>query len=198
VLLDYSKIYSKQTMDTSDGRISYSQGMLKFGDALAAIGYAYGIPYSKLIETFPQVKVHNRFENLQLKHPGIYDSRNITTVYSAQDQIDFIKDNYTRIPKNILEIGGGRLEVVTVLAEISRQLGVAQTIVVVEPGEHAQEYLRETARKYFPSTCSILPVINLINMPLHSVEGIDYSKFDTILMVESLEHILPDQFDPCM
>jgi len=185
-------------MDTSDGRISYSQGMLKFGDALAAIGYAYGIPYSKLIETFPQVKVHNRFENLQLKHPGIYDSRNITTVYSAQDQIDFIKDNYTRIPKNILEIGGGRLEVVTVLAEISRQLGVAQTIVVVEPGEHAQEYLRETARKYFPSTCSILPVINLINMPLHSVEGIDYSKFDTILMVESLEHILPDQFDPCM
>jgi len=191
-------------MDVSDGRLSYSQGMLKFGDALAAIGYAYGIPYSKLIETFPQVKKHNRFENILTSNglittiPEIYNPRNITTVYSAQDQIDFIKDNYTRVPKNILEIGGGRLEVVTVLAEISRQLGAQQTIVVVEPGEHAQEYLRETARKYFPSTCSILPVINLINMPLHSVEGIDYSKFDTILMVESLEHILPAQFDPCM
>jgi len=193
-MLDYSTIYSKQTMDTSDGQLSYVQGMLKFGDALAAIGYAYGIPYSKLTERFPRVSRNNRFENICIDKT----KKNFLSVYTVQDQIDFIKHNYTRIPNSILEIGGGRLEVVTFLAELSRQLEVEQTIVVVEPGEHAPTYLITTARKYFPRTSSILPVIHLINKPLHQVEDIDYSKFDTILMVESLEHILANEFDPCM
>ena len=181
-------------MDVSDGRLSYVQGMLKFGDALAAIGYAYGIPYSNLLKTFPLVEQDNRFENIAVGKLA----NNYVSVYTAQDQIDFIKNNYTRIPENILEIGGGRLEVVTFLAELSRQLNVTQTIVVIEPGQHAPTYLITTARKYFPSTCSILPVVNLINKPLHEVTDIDYSKFDTILMVESLEHILAKDFDPCM
>ena len=193
-MLDYSTIYSKQTMDSSDGKLSYAQGMLKFGDALAAIGYAYGIHYDKLTSEFPEVAFNNRFENVYRDS----ETNSFVSKYTVQHQIDFIKSNYTRIPKNILEIGGGRLEVVTFLAELSRQLNVAQTIVVVEPGEYAPSYLVETARKLFPRTCSILPVVNLINKPLHQVTDIDYSKFDTILMVESLEHILAEEFDPCM
>jgi hypothetical protein len=187
-MIDYRTIYSKKIMDSSDGRLSYIQGMLKFGDALAAIGYAYGIPYSSLLLRFPQVSTNERFENMTSAGPG----------YTVQDQIDFIKTAHTRIPRSILEIGGGRLEVVTFLAELARQLGVVQDIVVIEPGEHAPTYLVDTAIKYFPRTSSILPVVHLINKPLHTVTDIDYSKFDTILMIESLEHILATEFDPCM
>ena len=170
-MLDYSTIYSKQTMDSSDGKLSYAQGMLKFGDALAAIGYAYGIHYDKLTSEFPEVAFDNRFENVYRDSK----TNSFVSKYTVQHQINFIKNNYTRIPKNILEIGGGRLEVVTFLAELSRQLNVAQTIVVVEPGEYAPSYLVETARKLFPRTCSILPVVNLINKPLHQVKDIDLS-----------------------
>lgn len=181
--LNYSELYNKRTMNRSDGHVSYSNKMLKWGDAFAAVCFAYGIPWDRIITKFPILNNNNRHEG------------DIGPYNSAQAQIDFIKENHTKLPKSILEIGGGRLEVVTFLSELARQLCITQQIVVIEPGKDAPTYLQETPKHYFPNTCNELTNIVLYNAPIHELE-VDFSKYDTILMVESLEHILAEQFDP--
>jgi len=181
--LNYSELYSKNVMDRSDGHVSYSNKMLKWGDAFAAVCFAYGITWGKLLTNFPILNNNNRYEG----HLGKYDS--------AQAQIDFIKNNHTRTPKSILEIGGGRLETITFLSELARQMGIQQQLVVIEPGKDASVFLQETPRHYFPDTYNELKNIVLYNAPIHELK-IDFNKYDTILMVESLEHILQEQFDP--
>lgn len=181
--LNYSELYNKNTMSHSDGHISYTNKMLKWGDAFAAVCFAYGITWNQMLTKFPILNNNYRHEG----HIGRYTS--------AQSQIDFIKNNYTRIPTSILEIGGGRLEVVSFLSELARQLGISQQIVVIEPGKDAPTYLQETPKHYFPDTYNQLSNIVLYNAPIHELD-VDFSKYDTILMVESLEHILAEEFDP--
>jgi hypothetical protein len=181
--INYSELYCKYVMDHSDGHVSYSNKLLKWGDAFAAVCFAYGITWEQILTTFPILKKNHR-------HEGI-----IGKDYSAQSQIDFIKKYHTRVPKSILEIGGGRLEVVAFLSELARQLKVPQQIVVIEPGKDAPQFLKDTPKHYFPESYKYLTNIVLYNAPIHEL-NIDFSMYDTILMVESLEHILEEEWDP--
>ena len=156
--LNYSEIYSKYTMDHSDGHVSYSNKLLKWGDAFAAVCFAYGITWEQLVTTFPILNNNHRHEGF------------IGKDYSAQSQINFIKKNHTRIPKSILEIGGGRLETITFLSELARQMGIQQQLVVIEPGKDASTFLEETPRHYFPDTYKELTNIVLYNAPIHELE----------------------------
>lgn len=176
--LDYSKIYTKQIMEKSDGIVSYNYGMIKFGDALSAIAYAYGIPYQKLIDRFPKVKENNMYEGND---------------YTVMDQLNFIIENHTRVPKSILEIGGGRCEASAFMSLVSKTMNVDQTITCIEPGENAKNFMDAAKVKY--SHGNNLDNITLINQPLHEI-GLDYATYDTIIMIESLEHILAEHFDP--
>ena len=88
--IDYSNTYHKGFLEGSDGFENLKNRHIKFGDALAAICYAYDIDYDTMLERFPQVKKNERYHGDK---------------YSVQDQMDFVKQHAKRTPKNVLEIG---------------------------------------------------------------------------------------------
>jgi SAM-dependent methyltransferase len=169
--IDYVNKYNKTFLDRSDGAQNLNCGQLKFGDALASIAYAHDITYEQIIERFPQVRSNER-------HAG---------GYTVDCQLEFIKSNAKRTPKNILEIGAGRGEVTLFLT------AMGYDVTAIEPSVDFVNLITETSHKLFPTTA--VGSYTYINKPIHLAD-IDYSKFDTILMVESLEHILAEHFDP--
>ena len=168
--IDYSTTYNQTLMQKSDGHQNLNASQLKFGDALAAVAYAHDITYEQMTDRFPQVKQNERF---------VGD-------YPVHRQLDFIKQNATRTPKNILEIGAGRGEVTQFLA------AMGYSVTAVEPGVDYEALFTHTKHMLFDD---VELDYTVLNKPLHLCD-IDYSKFDTILMVESLEHILAEHFDP--
>ena len=170
--IDYSSTYNKTFLEKSDGIQNLDNKHIKFGDALAAISYAYDIDYDTMLEHFPEVKHHERYHGDK---------------YSVQDQMDFVKQHAKRTPKNVLEIGAGRGEVTLFLT------AMGCNVTAIEPSKDFVDVITDTAQKLYPTT--ELANYEYINKPIHQSD-IDYSKYDTIMMVESLEHILAKDFDP--
>jgi SAM-dependent methyltransferase len=169
--IDYSTTYNEELMQKSDGIKNLNNGQIKFGDALAAVAYAHDISYEQLIETFPEVKNNERFDRK----------------YTSKQQMQFIRKHATRTPKKILEIGAGRGEVTVFLS------AMGYDVTAVEPGEHFEQLITQSKNKL--RLGDVTTPYKLINTPIH-LANIDYSEYDTILMVESLEHILAEHFDP--
>lgn len=170
MMIDYRNLYSEKFLKGSDGSRSLENGALKSGDALSAVAYAHDISYEQICDQWPDVKSNNRYEG-----PNV----------CVADQLDFIKINRTRTPKKILEIGAGRGEVTGFLCELGYD------VTAIEPSPNAQEIHNRTHNALFGKTFQY----QLLNAPIHEL-NIDYSQYDTILMVESLEHILAEHFDP--
>lgn len=170
--IDYVNKYNKTFLNASDGIQNLNNKHLKFGDALAAICYAYDIDYDAMTKRFPEVRSNERYYGNE---------------YSIQDQMDFVKQHAKRTPKNILEIGAGRGEVTVFLT------AMGCSVTAIEPSLDFVELITNTTHQLYPTTA--IGEYEYINKPIHETD-IDYSKFDTILMVESLEHILAEHFDP--
>ena len=157
-------------MSKSDGKDNLAHHQIKFGDALAAIAYAHDIPYDCISEHFPQFK----------------KERAVLKTVHVSDQIEFINKYATRKPKKILEIGAGRGEVTLTLA------AMGYSVTAIEPGVDYAQLFEHSKSQLFPNQDLSYTVLNT---PIHTAD-IDYSEYDTILMVESLEHILAEHFDP--
>ena len=114
---------------------------------------------------------------------GIY---NIVDCNSLEDQLLLLGNSKTRTPKHILEIGSGRGEISCVLSK----LGVTTTAVDV--AINIQTWVNRTGKHFFDKDF-IAPKVIESNVK-DFVD--DFSKFDTILMVESFEHITEDEFRP--
>ena len=170
-------LYNYEYFHRADGIRSWNSKTLKFGDAMAALCYAFGISWQDLQQGFPEVFAEDDRTGRVERHSD-----------KLTQQLDFIKQNKSRTPKRVLEIGGGRGEV----AQVLRYLGV--DVVSIEPGAGADKWYQETAEKFFGSEFdAALPDNRYLQ---DAVADLDFSTFDTILMVESLEHILEEQFDP--
>lgn len=170
--MDYRKIYNLDLFRRADGIQSLLTGKIKFGDALAAIAYAHDITYDELCAQFPEVARSNRYEGPK---------------YNVYDQVKFIENNKRRHPGKILEIGAGRGEVTNFLAYQDYD------ITAIEVSNVAPSMFVATATMLFENPEKLVNA-KLINEPL-SIEH-DFSQYDTIMMVESLEHILAEDFDP--
>lgn len=171
------KLYDHAYFDKADGITSWRSGSLKFGDALAGLSYAHDITWEQLVSAFPLVFAHNEHgRGESVEHKFIHE------------QLSFLKNNQQRTPKRVLEIGGGRGEVANAL----KHMGI--DVVSVELGADAEKWYQESGRHYFGNDFeAVVPV----NLPIdQAIDNLDLSHFDTILMVESLEHIPQDQFDP--
>lgn len=171
-----SDLYNYDYFHRADGIRSWNSKTLKFGDAMPALCYAFGISWHDLRQGFPDV----------------FDNDPIGRIESHSDkltqQLNFINEKKSRTPKRVLEIGGGRGEV----AQVLRYLGI--DVVSVEPGVGTDKWYRETAEKFFGSEFDAVAPDNRYLQD--AVADIDFSTFDTILMVESLEHIPAEHFDP--
>ena len=161
----------------ADGIQSWKSKSLKFGDALAALSYAHGISWNELVEQFQEVFDHDV--------NGRAESANQSLVHA---QMDFLKDKSRRTPKRVLEIGGGRGEVANALKHMDID------VVSVELGPEANKWYQATGYHYFGK--EFVPATP-INKPIQeALADLDLSSFDTILMVESLEHIPKEAFEP--
>lgn len=172
VMTDYANVYNKRLLESSDGHQNVNNKHIKYGDALAAICYAHNIKYETMLKHFPEVSANERWHGDK---------------YTITDQIEFVKKHAKRKPKKILEIGAGRGEVTLFLT------AMGYSVTAVEPSIDFLELIAQTNNKLFPNN----PIggYDYINSPIHLAD-IDYSEYDTILMVESLEHILAEHFDP--
>jgi SAM-dependent methyltransferase len=168
-----TELYNFKYFTRADGIRSWRSQSLKFGDALAGLAYAHNISWQQLKDSFPEV--------FAVEANGKGESAEDRLV---DHQIQFLKDHAARTPKRVLEIGGGRGEVATVL----NHMGI--DVVSVEPGAGAERWYDETANHYLFK--GVKPLVGFIDQV---IDQLDLSTFDTILMVESLEHIPEPAFD---
>lgn len=171
------KLYDFNYFTRADGIVSWKSKSLKFGDALAALSYAYDLTWDEMVAAFQPAFAHDA--------NGRAESTDQSMVH---EQMRFLQTQGRRTPHRVLEIGGGRGEVATVL----KHMGV--DVVSVELGPEAEKWYAATAYHYFGQGAeSVKPV----NQPIqHAMADLDLSSFDTILMVESLEHIPAEAFEP--
>lgn len=174
---DPNKLYEFDYFYASDGINSWRSRSLKFGDAMAGLCYAHGITWDQLVAEFPAVFEHDA--------NGRGESLSTSLV---QQQMDFLSREAQRRPQRVLEIGGGRGEVATVLKHMGTD------VVSVEMCPQAAKWYSITAYHYFGQ--DFTPVVP-ISRPIEEIIGeLDLGQFDTILLVESLEHIPASSFDP--
>lgn len=146
---------------------------LRMGDMLAALCYALDITYDELMKGYPDYFIDNR--------DGYFVDKN----FSIHNQMGFLQKNKKRNPKHILEIGGGRGEI----AVACNYLKIP--ITSIEPSLAAKEWYKKTALHFFNK---YFTAPEPLNIDLENFND-DLSKFDTIIMVESLEHIYDYEFD---
>jgi SAM-dependent methyltransferase len=172
-----SKLYDFDYFKKADGITSWKNKSLKFGDAMAGLCYAYDITWDELVEKFKTVFDYNA------------NGRGESVGHNfVNEQMEFLQSQGRRTPKRVLEIGGGRGEVANVL----KHMGV--DVVSVELGAEAKRWYQSTGQHFFGNDF-VAPVP--VNKPIQmALKDLDLSSFDTILMVESLEHIPADQFEP--
>lgn len=170
-------LYNYEYFIKADGITSWRSQSLKFGDALAGLCYALGISWHEMVAHYKPV--------FQVNANGRGESADDRLV---DHQIQFLQNKHHRWPKRVLEIGGGRGEVATVL----KAMGI--DVVSVELSSDAEKLYAETARHFFGE--QFVPVVP-VNKPVQdALKELDFSSFDTILMVESLEHIPEKAFEP--
>ena len=134
----------------------WDQKVLRPGDQFPAVCYAFGIPAEKII---PCVDIN--------------------------DQINFINQEKTRMPKSVLEIGSGRGEVTCSLKKLNIP------VTAIDVAIDIQQWVDKTAHHFFGPEFTPPQVIenNIKNVEL------DLSKYDTIMLVESFEHISEEDFE---
>lgn len=173
-LMDYRTVYSGNFLDIADGIADWKLRKLKYGDALAAVGYAFGVPSLDALREI-------------LPFPGV-GRDTVADGVDALSQCEKILAVRKREPRGFLEIGTGRGEVAVSLD----QFGYA--VQAIEPSAAADRWLTETAQHFFGKTKH---AVKLINVPAHlALEQIDWALIDTVIMVESVEHIMADDFTP--
>jgi hypothetical protein len=176
-----SNIYNEDSyFMRSDGIKHVQRGMLKYGDALCAIGYAMGISSFDEMDNMFSFKKYDKGAHINGMMP--------LPVMSAREQIDKIMSNRTRIPKHVLEIGSGRGEVAIALSSFADI-----RVTAVEPTSNFTKLLPFTAEKYHTDVSNKITVVNAD--AVNAIKHVEWDTVDTVLMVESLEHILEEDFD---
>lgn len=171
-ILDYANIYTKDFFLNADGISEWNDCKLKYGDALASMAYAFGV------KSFEDFRSLAPFDSIG-KH-GTGDG------IDAKQQLTAIIKGQSRTPKGILEIGPGRGEVAVSFSYLKYK------VQIIDPSPGVFEWLNETSNKLFNFNHNV----KIYNEPLHkAVNKINWNDVDTVIMVESLEHILEDDFN---
>jgi 2-polyprenyl-3-methyl-5-hydroxy-6-metoxy-1,4-benzoquinol methylase len=153
----------------SDGFQSWQQRCLRFGDTMPALCYIHDIGWNDLCLQFPDCYQH--------VHPGLNENH----CYTWQEQIDFVLAMRKRIPKKVIDVGGGRGE----FANVCKFLGI--DVVSIEPHPGAHTWYKETAKHFFGTEFDqVVPKNNLIS---ESLSGDIWEDVDTVVLIESLEHL---------
>lgn len=172
---DYNLIYPQNYLFRSDGMEHWKQCKLRYGDALAAIAYSLGIT------SFEEFKEIFNFSDEYGKDPN-------SDYVTAPIQIERLLAFANRIPRSVIDIGGGRCEVAATLGYIGAK------VQVVEPNILASEWLSLTLERLY-QVREPLDAISLISEPVpECVTSLNLKDVDTVFFVESIEHIPEECF----
>lgn len=143
----------------------WKKGILRFYDAFPALNYAYGIDFYDITSWM------------------IYD-RVIKDGWDIEGQINIIKRLAKRTPQKVFEIGAGRGEISCTLQYMNVDVDSC------EVHEEAKEWFHKTGQHYFGY--KFRPKMPLIG----NIQdlNINWKEYDTIIMVESIEHIPEKDF----
>lgn len=167
-----SNIYHKEYHIRSDGYDMWLKGKLRYGDALAAVAYAVGV------ESFARVQ-----EIFGFSDGGRSDYDGL----DAGGQLGKLFPHMSRLPRGVLDIGSGRCEVPLALASLG------SPVQIVEPNNSKRDWLSETWEKMFPNVD--MGLVSLCELPCQDCFGqVDLSSVDTLMLVETLEHIPEGDF----
>lgn len=149
-------------------QMAWNYGMLRYGSQTEAIAYALGI------ESFEESRRILGYDgNGQVLRP----------VTTAKRQLELLWNKRRRNPRYVLEIGGGRGEVSIGLS----YLGIFTCMM--EPSKSVFDLIRQTKIKF---NISEQPII--INTGITALfTGIN--SVDTVILVETIEHIEAEDFD---
>lgn len=156
-------------LENLDGIQSWQQRCIRFSDTMPALCYIHDIAWSDLCQQFP--------DQYQHVHPGLSENHS----YTWQEQLNFVCANRKRIPKKVLDIGGGRGE----FANVCKFLGIE--VVSIEPHPDAHKWYKDTATHFFGTDFDhVVPKNCLVSkcLSLNVWQGVD-----TVTLIESLEHL---------
>lgn len=159
-----------------DEQRCWDMNQLRYGDQLPAICYAFGYT------SFGQVRDLFRFEG---------EGKSGEPFIGALEQLLKITQDHrfrvTRMPRSILDIGGGRGEVSIAFTHWP----TVKEVQMIEPAQCASTLVSKTQEKF----CIYWP-FQLWNKELNIAKNlVDWSCVDTVIMTESIEHIEEEDFD---
>ena len=166
---DYLQVYERDFYQRADGITHWQAGEMRTGDALAAVGYAVGV---------------SSFEELRSLVPFEGEGRGYVGK-SALEQLACLP--VRRQPKSVLDVGGGRGEVAWALSQLGAR------VQLVEPHPLAADWLQRTASQFKAPLGDVKLINELVPECLDSLE---LNSVDTVLFVESIEHIPDHCFEP--
>lgn len=177
----YHTTYHTDFFRRADGYDHWRKGQMRYGDTLAAIGYALG---------------WKNWEAIREQFPWLTPEGKETTDLTASQQLDVLHPKITRWPKRVLDVGGGRGEVTMAF----RYFGIPVT--AIEPHKDAKEWFEWTWGKVFNGLCRCGVEDGGYSLDNRMVEDtldnelyLHNSDVDTVLLVETLEHLEKDTFD---
>lgn len=166
----YHKDYHNFDLDFWNARC------LRIDDQFHALAYAHGISYNQLQQDFSWFYNCNNNENFI----DLISKHDIT----IDNQVNYIERYKTRTPQNVLEIGAGRGEVSCAL----KKLGI--DVTPVDVAIDINDWSTKTGNHFFGDKFEA-PVIIEGNIDCVDLK---LDNFDTILIVETLEHIHEEDF----
>lgn len=134
-------------------------------------------------DAFPAVCYAFGIENIP---NWMLTEKNLTPEWNIEKQIKFIQEHAIRQPNRVFEIGAGKGEIACTLQYLNIKIDSC------ELDEDAKEWFLRTAQHFFGYT--FRPTYPMLGK-IHTLD-IDWSLYDTILMVECLEHIKEEEFSP--
>lgn len=147
---------------------------MRYCDAFPAVAYSFGIDFNTYSTDFPCII--NFPDELPPLSLGL----------TVDNQIDYIRKHAVRTPKKVLDIGAGRGDVSCVLAK----MGI--DVFAIEKTEVATEWFAKTGKHFFGN--EFIPPL-VFDKGMSDIK-LDFSIYDTIIMVESIEHIKEHEFNP--
>lgn len=115
---------------------------------------------------------------------GIYADM-LPKIKNLDHQIEYIQSHALRQPKSILEIGSGRGEVSAVLANLGCR------VQSIDVNARAEEYHRTMNRFMFGQEQDYTLLIGDLDT---TYSALDLHDVDTVIFVESIEHVFPAEW----
>ena len=165
-----ASVYDEDYHFRADGYAHWVKGKMRYGDALAAVVYAFGVPNWETIRDL--------FQCTQFGKESDGDER------TAWHQLNALMPLFARTPKSVLDVGGGRGEVSLAF----ERLGVAK-VQSVEPHSKAVEWYGKTAKRLY-SLEAVRDTFRLVHSPIpECLPYLELEDVDTVTVVETLEHV---------